>query len=86
MVENLPAVHPLRSFSTARVINYTYERAASLKPSGRDAANRLGYFYVNGVLTDLTWDANPLRCAPGTVVATCWRKAAACILGTRLTG
>jgi len=68
------------------VTTYTYEHEASLKPSGRDAANRLDYFYVNGVLTDLSWDANPLPCAPGTVAATCWPRAAACILGTRRTG
>ena len=69
-----------------RATAYTYECEASLKPSGRDAANRLDYLYANGLLTDLSWDANPLRCAPGTVAATCWRKAVACILGTRLTG
>ena len=35
-----------------RVTTHTYMHEASLKPSGRDAANRLDYFYVNGVLTD----------------------------------
>jgi hypothetical protein len=31
-----------------------------------DHANRLDYFYTDGVLTDLDWDANPLRCAART--------------------
>jgi hypothetical protein len=54
-----------------------------------DAANRLGYFYEGSIVTDLDWDANPLRCedfAPwfhfGDFAATCEPRAPTCILGT----
>jgi RHS repeat-associated protein len=45
------AVSPLPSYTTTTVITSAY-----------DAANRLNHFYEGGVLTDLAWDANPLRC------------------------
>ena len=47
-----------RTLTSTSVTTYTYECAASLKRSGRDAANRLTS--VNGVA--YTWDDNPLRC------------------------
>jgi hypothetical protein len=55
-------LHPARTLASTVVINYQYECAASLKRSGRDAADRLTS--VNGVA--YTWDDNPLRCASGT--------------------
>jgi hypothetical protein len=36
-----------RTLTATTVITYAY-----------DAANRLDYFYEDGVLTDLDWDAN----------------------------
>jgi PKD repeat protein len=50
-----------RTLTSTTVITYAY-----------DAANRLNYFYEDGVLTDLDWD----------FVATCSPKAPTCILGT----
>jgi hypothetical protein len=40
-----------RTLTATTVITYAY-----------DPTNRLDYFYEDGVLTDLDWDANPLRC------------------------
>jgi hypothetical protein len=57
------------------VITYTYPsttlREASLWDRTGDNANRLDYFYEDGVQTDLDWDANPLRYAARTNAATC---------------
>jgi hypothetical protein len=44
-----------RTLTSTTVITYAY-----------DAANWLDYFYEDGVLTDLGWDANPLCYAAGT--------------------
>jgi YD repeat-containing protein len=59
-----------RTLTATTVITYAYECEASLKRSKRDAANRLDYFYEDGVLTDLDWDANGNLRTQGTSVYT----------------
>jgi YD repeat-containing protein len=48
-----------RTLTSTTIITYAY-----------DAANRLDYFYENGVLTDLDWDANGNLRTQGTNVYT----------------
>jgi hypothetical protein len=52
-----------RTLTATTVIPYAYECEASLKRSKRDAANRLDYFYEDGVLTDLGRQSPPLDSA-----------------------